>query len=136
MNNSLNNTKDHLPSNVVFLPWNHPANVLSYEAYLTAVYYYTTVVKPVIVGVGVPANIVNCIVFKHQGLKDRMNLCLFVLALVDMIYLAYSITISLAFWIQIVEPVLGEEIYVKTLYYAHGVNYGFRDASAWVSVCV
>ncbi|XP_025097940.1 uncharacterized protein LOC112566162 [Pomacea canaliculata] len=37
--------------------------------------------------VGIPANLVTCLVFWRQGLRDRMNLCLFCLAAVDLLYL-------------------------------------------------
>ncbi|XP_025105710.1 uncharacterized protein LOC112571113 [Pomacea canaliculata] len=37
--------------------------------------------------IGSPANILNMIVFYRQGLRDRMNLCLFCLAFTDLMYL-------------------------------------------------
>ncbi|KAL8583086.1 hypothetical protein ACOMHN_008524 [Nucella lapillus] len=37
--------------------------------------------------VGLPANVLNMLVFYRQGLRDKMNLCLFALASVDFLYL-------------------------------------------------
>ncbi|XP_025077853.1 uncharacterized protein LOC112554331 [Pomacea canaliculata] len=37
--------------------------------------------------VGAIANVLNCLVFCRQGLSDRINLCLFSLALSDLVYL-------------------------------------------------
>nr|KAG5688571.1 hypothetical protein BaRGS_002786 [Batillaria attramentaria] len=48
------------------------------------------VLTPILLLVGVPANIISCLVFYKQGLRDRMNLCLFVLALVDMMVVNFS----------------------------------------------
>ncbi|XP_025097650.1 uncharacterized protein LOC112565965 [Pomacea canaliculata] len=79
---------------------------------------------------------VSCLVFRRQGVRDRMNLCLFTLALVDMTYLIYSMAFSLTFWIRMLEPKAGEELFVKTLYYAMGVNYGLREASTCISVLI
>nr|KAG5693116.1 hypothetical protein BaRGS_014066 [Batillaria attramentaria] len=38
--------------------------------------------------IGVPTNILNCVVFARQGLWDRMNLLLFSRAMVDMVFVA------------------------------------------------
>nr|KAG5688573.1 hypothetical protein BaRGS_002788 [Batillaria attramentaria] len=48
------------------------------------------VLNPILLLVGVPANIISCLVFYKQGLRDRMNLCLFVLALVDTVVVNFS----------------------------------------------
>ncbi|XP_076464107.1 uncharacterized protein LOC143296183 [Babylonia areolata] len=45
--------------------------------------------NPIIFCIGVPANVLNCIVFFRQGLKDRMNLCLFCLSLVDLLFISF-----------------------------------------------
>lgn len=44
--------------------------------------------------VGIPSNIINCVVFWKQGLGDRMNLCLFCLAVSDCLRLSCSFTMS------------------------------------------
>ncbi|XP_025097633.1 uncharacterized protein LOC112565947 [Pomacea canaliculata] len=119
-----------------YLPWTNPLNLISFDTYQKTLYYFNTVVKPVVVIVGVPTNIISCIVFKRQGLCDRMNLCLFVLALVDMTYLAYSMVFTIALWIKVVQPVVGEELYMKALYYALGVSHGWREASALVGLVI
>lgn len=54
--------------------------------YLAEVICYIGLTTPICL-LGILTNIVNCIVFAHQGLQDRMNLCLFSLACVDCLYL-------------------------------------------------
>nr|KAG5688562.1 hypothetical protein BaRGS_002777 [Batillaria attramentaria] len=53
------------------------------------------VLSPILFLVGVPTNIISCLVFYKQGLRDRMNLCLFVLALVDTVYLVSVFVIGI-----------------------------------------
>nr|KAG5701042.1 hypothetical protein BaRGS_008763 [Batillaria attramentaria] len=67
-----------------FIPWDNPNNVISRDTLHLIEMIVTCGFNPVLLIIGVPANILNCIVFHRQGLKDRMNLCLFSLALVDM----------------------------------------------------
>ena len=40
--------------------------------------------NPLLLAVGLPSNVLNALVFKRQGLGDRMNVSLFSLALVDL----------------------------------------------------
>ena len=44
--------------------------------------------------IGVPTNLLNCLVFYRQGLRDRMNLCLFSLALVDVLFITFFYLVS------------------------------------------
>lgn len=61
-------------------------------------------VNPSVFFVGFPTNILNCVVFVRQGLRDRMNLCLFCLALVDMFYVVlYSLSGSHC-WVGFFRP--------------------------------
>ncbi|XP_025097648.1 uncharacterized protein LOC112565963 [Pomacea canaliculata] len=136
MNLSLTISGSDPKTKISYLPWNNPDNILSYQAYTDTVFHYNNILKPLVISVGVSTNIINCVVFTRQGLRDRMNLCLFVLALVDMTYLAYSLIFTLAFWIRLLEPILGEEVYQKTYYYATGANFGFRETSACISVLI
>ena len=46
-----------------------------------------TVVLPVLFVLGMVGNTLSAAVFKRQGLKDRINLCLFTLALADILVL-------------------------------------------------
>lgn len=44
-------------------------------------------ITPVLFLFGFPANILNAAVFYRQGLRERINMCLFVLALADLVAL-------------------------------------------------
>ena len=45
---------------------------------------------PVLFLIGGPANVINMAVFYRQGLKERINVCVFALSLVDFLYLFQS----------------------------------------------
>lgn len=136
MNQSLQGSQDNLQTGADFLPWNSPGNLISHETYLTTTFYLDAVVKPIVFVIGVPTNLLNCLVFKQQGLRDRMNLCLFALVFVDMTYLAYSMLFTTAFCIRKLEPAIGEELYTKMQYYGISINYGLRETSAGISVLI
>nr|KAG5688561.1 hypothetical protein BaRGS_002776 [Batillaria attramentaria] len=76
------------------------------------------VLSPILLLVGVPTNIISCLVFYKQGLRDRMNLCLFVLALVDTGYLVSVFVIGIYSFIVLVvevrDPVTGQTHYITT----------------------
>ncbi|XP_025097639.1 uncharacterized protein LOC112565954 [Pomacea canaliculata] len=91
--------------------------------------------KPVVVTVAVPTNIVSCLVFRRQGLRDRMNLCLCVLSLADMVYLSQSMVFTISFWIKLIDPQIGEIIYQYARSYVIGVSYGLRETSGCIN-CV
>nr|KAG5686920.1 hypothetical protein BaRGS_020729 [Batillaria attramentaria] len=59
-------------------------NVISRDTLLLLEKVVMCYVNVVLLTVGVPTNILNAIVFYRQGLRDRMNLCLFSLSIVDM----------------------------------------------------
>ena len=69
------------------IPWNNPNNLISLEAEFLFERIKTTVLIPVLFLIGFPANCINMAVFFHQGLKERINLCLFSLALIDLMSL-------------------------------------------------
>ena len=77
-----------------YLPWDNPDNIISYETYLLMERGLFCYAIPTLFLVGVPTNLLNCVVFYRQGLRDRMNLCLFCLALVDMLFVALFFTMS------------------------------------------
>lgn len=136
MTEFFNTTSGNPDSDENFLPWNNPANIISYDVYLEMAFYFQTVMKPSVVSIGLVTNIINCLVFRRQGLGDRMNLCLYVLALVDTVYLAHTMMFTVAYWVRIQHPLLGDELYQKLRGYTMGVNYGFREASACISVVI
>ena len=83
-----------LSSDGDYLPWDNPDNIISYETYLLMERGLFCYAIPTLFLVGVPTNLLNCVVFYRQGLRDRMNLCLFCLALVDMLFVALFFTMS------------------------------------------
>ncbi|KAL8595111.1 hypothetical protein ACOMHN_019149 [Nucella lapillus] len=69
------------------IPWNHPGNLVSWQ---TEELFYKIcggVFIPLLFILGTPANVLNMVVFYRQGLKERINFCLFSLALVDIFHL-------------------------------------------------
>nr|KAG5693114.1 hypothetical protein BaRGS_014064 [Batillaria attramentaria] len=68
--------------------YTRPADVISFATYLVIDGVCICGVQPVLFLIGVPTNILSCIVFARQGLRDRMNLLLFSLALVDLLFVA------------------------------------------------
>ena len=69
-----------------FLPWDNPDNIVSAEVEDIARRLKNAAV-PVLFLIGGPANVFNMAVFYKQGLKERVNLCLFALSLADELYL-------------------------------------------------
>ena len=70
------------------IPWNNPENLISLEVEYLFDKIKATIIIPVLFLVGFPANCINMAVFFKQGLKERINMCLFSLALVDLVYLS------------------------------------------------
>ncbi|KAL8595121.1 hypothetical protein ACOMHN_019159 [Nucella lapillus] len=69
------------------IPWNHPGNLVSWQ---TEELFYKIcggLLIPLFFIFGTPANVLNMVVFYKQGLKERINFCLFFLALVDILHL-------------------------------------------------
>jgi len=52
------------------------------------------IVLPLLFLIGGPANVINMAVFYKQGLRERINLCLFALSLADELYLIHSMFIN------------------------------------------
>lgn len=87
--------------------------------------------------IGIPTNIINCLVFWRQGLKDRMNLCLFLLALVDCLYLVLDFTIfPLTSFINFYDKVLADKYHLKITLDLVGVTYGLRSASGCITMVI
>ncbi|KAL8620907.1 hypothetical protein ACOMHN_025040 [Nucella lapillus] len=68
-----------------YLPWDNPDNIVSanVEKISRRVKDFALTILFLIGG---PGNVINMAVFYKQGLKDRVNLCLFSLALADELY--------------------------------------------------
>ena len=69
------------------IPWDNPRNLISRETELLVDRLQTAIFIPILYVVGVPANVINMAVFFRQGLSKRINMCLFSLALLDLISL-------------------------------------------------
>ena len=74
-----------------FLPWANPDNLISAEAEERVRRVRDVVVLPVLFLIGCPANVISMAVFYKQGLKERVNVCLFALSLADGLFLLYNI---------------------------------------------
>ena len=72
------------------IPWDNPHNLISLETEQLFDRIKATVLIPILFLVGFPANCINMAVFFKQGLKERINLCLFSLALVDLLTLTLT----------------------------------------------
>lgn len=87
--------------------------------------------------ISVPANVINCLVFCRQGLQERMNVCLFCLALVDCFYLTCVFTVySVSVFLRFYDQVLSEEYSSKVFVYFGGALYGFRTLSHCITMVI
>ena len=93
----------------VTIPWDNPRNLISRETELLVSRLQTAIFIPILYVVGVPANVINMAVFFRQGLSKRINMCLFSLALLDLI----SLTVIFSFY--------AERIYTQ---FTDGEKYG------------
>ena len=50
-----------------FVPWDNPDNVITFETYATMDNIFLCYLNPLIFIIGVPANILSCVVFFRQG---------------------------------------------------------------------
>ena len=87
---AVNQSTSSVPENCIILgvnttiPWDNPNNLISLEAEYLFDRIKCTILTPILFFVGFPANCINMAVFFKQGLKERINLCLFSLALIDL----------------------------------------------------
>ena len=72
-----------------FVPWDNPDNLVSLEAEAFAERLKGAIVLPLLFLIGGPANVINMAVFYKQGLRERINLCLFALSLADELYMIF-----------------------------------------------
>ena len=69
------------------IPWDNPHNLISMETEHLFDRIKSAILVPALYLIGLPANCINMAVFFKQGLKERINFCLFSLAVVDLICL-------------------------------------------------
>ena len=120
----------------VFIPWNNPHNIISVETFLSFEKVVTCGVNLVMFSIGVPTNLLNCLVFYRQGLRDRMNLCLFSLALVDMLYVTFFYLVSSYCLVGQLFPEAGEwwKFFVRK--YFAGLYAGFLFSSGCLTMVI
>ena len=80
--------------------------------------------------IGAPANVINMLVFYKQGLKDRVNLCLFALSLADLLDWVHLMSVLGE---QTVLQFTTEEVYGPVLRFMFNHNLGGFHGFSWVS---
>ena len=73
-----------------FLPWDNPDNLVSAQTEDFVRRLRDVVILPILFLIGGPANLINMAVFYKQGLKERINVCLFALSIADELYLLFN----------------------------------------------
>ncbi|XP_025097945.1 uncharacterized protein LOC112566166 [Pomacea canaliculata] len=87
--------------------------------------------------IGIPANLLNILVFWHQGLRDRMNVCLFSLSCVDCCYLLCAFAIfSVPTFTRLYDQTKGDEIYIKVFTVLGWALYGSLNLSGCLGVVI
>ena len=76
-----------------FVPWDNPDNIISFQVEELVRKLKDVVFLPILFLIGGPANVINMAVFYKQGLKERINVCLFALSLADELYLVFSMLV-------------------------------------------
>ncbi|XP_025082575.1 uncharacterized protein LOC112557110 [Pomacea canaliculata] len=113
-----------------------PRDLMSYNDYLTMLSVFNCVLKPVIIAVGVPTNVISCVVFWRQGLRSRMNVCLLALVLVDLCFLLVAMAFMVCFFLELIDPVRFDGLYISLQGHIVGVNHGFRIASGCITMVI
>lgn len=74
------------------IPWDNEHNLLPKEVDNIVSLVFTGLCMPVLFVVAVLTNLINMVVFYKHGLKERINACLFTLALVDLLSISAAFT--------------------------------------------
>lgn len=94
-------------------------------------------VSSVVCLIGIPTNILNCLVFGRQGLQDRMNLCLFSLAFVDLSYLLCAVVMyPVGSFLTFENERIGDEYQTKFITALFGVSLALRTTSRFIGVII
>ncbi|KAL8559507.1 hypothetical protein ACOMHN_037171 [Nucella lapillus] len=92
MNSSAFNISE---TNCIVVGWNSTTSndrqrsMISSQLLLLLVSVKNVILLPILAIIEGPANVLNMVVFFKQGLNERINLCLFCLALVDLCFLVF-----------------------------------------------
>ncbi|KAK7107335.1 formyl peptide receptor-related sequence 6-like [Littorina saxatilis] len=76
-----------------FIPWDNPDNIVSAQVEEITSRVANAVILPLLFLIGGPGNVINMAVFYKQGLRERVNLCLFALSLADWLYLVQAMLV-------------------------------------------
>ena len=88
-NDVLLNSTSHSPPRKIFIPCDNAENLVDKATREEVEGLLLMTVLPSLELFGVTTNVINCMVFVRQGLRDRINLCLFSLALADTSFLLF-----------------------------------------------
>jgi hypothetical protein len=66
------------------VPWNNPHSLISFQTERLIGRIKAVVLLPMLYIIGLAGNILNAMVFARQGLRERINMCLFTLAVTDL----------------------------------------------------
>ena len=112
-----------------FLPWDNPDNIITAEVE-NIIRRIKDILIPIFFLIGGPANVISLAVFYKQGLKERVNLCLFALSLADELFL---IETMLLFGEQIHVQFTSKERFGPVLRFMANNNLVCFFGFAWVS---
>lgn len=87
--NSTNDFASDSPPRKIFIPCDNAENLVDKATREEVEGLLLMTVLPSLELFGVTTNVINCMVFVRQGLRDRINLCLFSLALADTSFLLF-----------------------------------------------
>ena len=87
--NSTNDFASDSPPRKIFIPCDNAENLVDKATREEVEGLLLMTVLPSLELFGVTTNVINCMVFVRQGLRDRINLCLFSLALADISFLLF-----------------------------------------------
>ncbi|KAK7493508.1 hypothetical protein BaRGS_00015219, partial [Batillaria attramentaria] len=113
-----------------FVPWDNPDNIISQQVEFWTSVVISVALIPLLFLLGVPGNCLSAIVFCKQGLADRINLCLFSLALAD----AAVITVLFLMYAEGAYRAFGGEAYFFITYFT-GLT-GFTLVSMFLSAVI
>ena len=103
----LNSTSDSLPRKI-FIPCDNAENLVDKATREEVEGLLLMTVLPSLELFGVTTNVINCMVFVRQGLRDRINLCLFSLALADTSFLLFMFSARFFPFLGLFDRDLGE----------------------------
>ena len=106
--NSTNDFASDSPPRKIFIPCDNPENLVDKATREEVEGLLLMTVLPSLELFGVTTNVINCMVFVRQDLRDRINLCLFSLALADTSFLLFMFSAKFFTFLGLFDRELGE----------------------------